>query len=65
VYLSLRKSMTIKAYIHTASKRAEIESLLDSGVVLPQFRLRAGSGPESSHSGVEPDGVRAGSSRAD
>jgi hypothetical protein len=31
VYLSLRKSMTIKAYIHTASKRAEVESLLDSG----------------------------------
>jgi hypothetical protein len=31
VYLSLRKSMTIKAYIHMASKRAEIESLLDSG----------------------------------
>jgi hypothetical protein len=31
VYLSLRKSMTIKAYIHTASKRAEIETLLDSG----------------------------------
>jgi hypothetical protein len=31
VYLSLRKLMTIKAYIHTASKRAEIESLLDSG----------------------------------
>jgi hypothetical protein len=23
--------MTIKAYIHTASKRAEVESLLDSG----------------------------------
>jgi hypothetical protein len=31
VYFSLRKSMTIKAYIHTASKRAEVESLLDLG----------------------------------
>jgi hypothetical protein len=31
VYLSLRKSMTIKAYIHAASKRAEIATLLDSG----------------------------------
>jgi hypothetical protein len=31
MYLSLRKSMTIKAYIHMASKRAEIKTLLDSG----------------------------------
>jgi hypothetical protein len=31
VYLLLRKSMTIKAYIHAASKRAEIATLLDSG----------------------------------
>src|SRR5712672_940167 len=31
VYMSIRKSMTVRAYIHSSSKRVETTALLDSG----------------------------------
>jgi hypothetical protein len=31
VYISSRKSMTIRTYVHSKSKRAELVALVDSG----------------------------------